>query len=64
MGAQHALYLIARLFTKPDTRVGMEDHGYPDARNIFGMLTDNIVPLAVDGDGMVPDASFENCDLA
>ncbi|MEH2510128.1 GntR family transcriptional regulator/MocR family aminotransferase [Nitrobacteraceae bacterium AZCC 1564] len=64
IGAQHALYLIARLFIKPDTRVGMEDPGYPDARNIFGMLTDKIVPLAVDGDGMVPDANFEACDIA
>lgn len=64
IGAQHALYLIARLFIKPDTRLGMEDPGYPDARNIFGMLTDNIVPLKVDDDGMVPDADFESCDLA
>jgi GntR family transcriptional regulator/MocR family aminotransferase len=64
IGAQHALYLIARLFTKPDTRVGMEDPGYPDARNIFGMLTGNIVPLAVDDDGLVPNADFEGCDLA
>ena len=64
IGAQHALYLIARLFTKPDTRVGMEDPGYADARNIFGMLTENIVPLAVDGDGLVPNGDFEACDLA
>jgi GntR family transcriptional regulator/MocR family aminotransferase len=64
IGAQHALYLIARLFTKPDTRVGMEDPGYPDARNIFSMLTDKIVPLAVDGEGMVLDANFESCDIA
>lgn len=64
IGAQHALYLIARLFTKPGTRVGMENPGYPDARNIFGMLTDNIVPLAVDGEGLVPGADFEGCDLA
>ncbi len=64
IGAQHALYLIARLFTKPDTRVGMEDPGYPDARNIFGMLTDNLVPLPVDGDGLIPNADFESCNLA
>jgi GntR family transcriptional regulator/MocR family aminotransferase len=64
IGAQHALYLIARLFVKQGTRVGMEDPGYPDARNIFGMQTDNIVPLAVDGEGVVPDANFESCDLA
>lgn len=63
IGAQHALYLIARLFTKPDTRIGLEDPGYPDARNIFGMLTNHIVPLRVDQDGVVPDAEFEGCDL-
>jgi GntR family transcriptional regulator/MocR family aminotransferase len=63
IGAQHALYLIATLFTKPATRVGMEDPGYPDARNIFGMLTRNIKPLQVDSDGLVPNADFEGCDL-
>jgi GntR family transcriptional regulator/MocR family aminotransferase len=63
IGAQHALYLIATLFTKPETRVGMEDPGYPDARNIFGMLTRNIVPLAVDRDGLIPGAEFEGCNL-
>lgn len=64
IGAQHALYLIARLFIKSETRVGMENPGYPDARNIFSMLTDNIVPLDVDGDGLVPSADFESCDIA
>jgi GntR family transcriptional regulator/MocR family aminotransferase len=64
IGAQHALYLIARLFTKPHTRIGMEDPGYPDARNIFRMMTGNIVPLRLDDDGLVPGADFEGCDLA
>lgn len=64
MGAQHALYLIARLFIKPQTRIGIEDPGYPDARNIFRTLTDKIVPLRVDGDGLIPDADFTSCDLA
>ena len=63
IGAQHALYLTARLFIKPDTRVGIEDPGYPDARNIFAMLTGNIVPLRIDQDGLVPDAAFAACDL-
>jgi len=64
MGAQHALYLIASLFIKPDTRVGIEEPGYPDARNIFRMLTPNVVPLRSDAEGVVPDASFESCSLA
>jgi GntR family transcriptional regulator/MocR family aminotransferase len=64
IGAQHALYLIAKLFVGPTTRVGMEDPGYPDARNIFGMLTSNVVPLGVDDEGLIPDAALERCGLA
>jgi GntR family transcriptional regulator / MocR family aminotransferase len=64
IGAQHALYLIARLFTKADTVVGMEDPGYPDARNIFGMHTRNIVPLKLDDDGLVPGIELERCEIA
>jgi GntR family transcriptional regulator / MocR family aminotransferase len=64
IGAQHALYLIAKLFVGPATRVGMEDPGYPDARNIFSMLTSNVVPLRIDDEGLVPDAALEQCRLA
>jgi len=64
MGAQHALYLIAKLFIRPTTRVGMEDPGYPDVRNIFGMLTPNVMPLRTDQHGMVPGSGFEQCDIA
>jgi len=64
IGAQHALYLIAKLFIGATTRVGMEDPGYPDARNIFGMLTSNVTPLGTDDEGMIPDAAFERCGLA
>lgn len=64
IGAQHALYLIAKLFVGATTRVGMEDPGYPDARNIFGLLTPNVVPLRTDNEGLVPDAAFEGCGLA
>ncbi|WP_146690483.1 PLP-dependent aminotransferase family protein [Bradyrhizobium canariense] len=64
IGAQHALYLIAKLFVHPTTHVGMEDPGYPDARNIFGMLTPNVVPLRTDDQGLVPDDAFARCKLA
>jgi GntR family transcriptional regulator / MocR family aminotransferase len=64
IGAQHALYLIAKLFVQPSTRVGMEEPGYPDARNIFAMLTSNVVPLRTDDKGLVPDETFEHCSLA
>ncbi|WP_434853277.1 PLP-dependent aminotransferase family protein [Bradyrhizobium sp. HKCCYLS1011] len=64
IGAQHALYLIAKLFVRGDTLVGMEDPGYPDARNIFGLLTPNVTPLRVDGEGVLPDDAFARCTLA
>ncbi|WP_128923889.1 PLP-dependent aminotransferase family protein [Bradyrhizobium guangxiense] len=64
IGAQHALYLIAKLFVRPSTEVGMEDPGYPDARNIFGMMTSHVTPLRVDGEGLVPDDAFARCALA
>lgn len=57
VGAQQALYLLADLFARPDTRVAIEDPCYPDARNIFLARTRHVLPLAVDGDGLpVSDA--------
>ena len=35
LGAQNALYLLTSLLVGPDTRVAMEEPGYPDVRNIF-----------------------------
>ncbi|MBN9325055.1 MAG: PLP-dependent aminotransferase family protein, partial [Delftia acidovorans] len=64
IGAQHALYLIAKLFVRPTTRVGVEDPGYPDARNIFGMLTSSVTPLGTDEHGLVPDDALKRCDVA
>lgn len=64
IGAQHALYLVARLFVAPSTRVGLEDPGYPDVRNMVSMLTKDLVPLELDGGGMVPDERFEQCAVA
>ena len=57
VGAQHALYLLADLFARPDTRVSIEDPCYPDARNIFLARTRHVQPIAVDGEGLrVTDA--------
>ncbi|MEO7851684.1 MAG: PLP-dependent aminotransferase family protein [Rubrivivax sp.] len=52
VGAQHALYLVADLLMREGTRVGVEDPGYPDARNIFLSRTRQLVPLTVDADGL------------
>ena len=62
VGAQHALYLLATLLVSPKTRVGIEDPGYADARNIFALKTRRLVGLAVDGEGVRVDARLDACD--
>lgn len=63
VGVQQALYLLADLLVTSDTVVGMEDPGYPDARNTFASRSARIVPLPVDEDGLVPDdLAAHGCD--
>src|SRR5690606_27509010 len=62
VGAQHALYLLADLLINPDTVVGMEDPGYPDARNIFASRTSNLVPLPIDDQGLCLGTRLLDCD--
>jgi len=62
LGAQNALYLLASLLVRRDTRIAVEDPGYPDARNILGLKTDNLVPIAVDADGLPVDQRLDRCD--
>jgi len=62
IGAQQALYLLADLLIGPDTVVGVEDPGYPDARNIFALRTRQLRPLAVDEQGLRLDPALDACD--
>ena len=63
MGAQQALYILADLLIEQGTRVGMENPGYPDARNIFELKSPQMVPLAVDEQGVVPGKDLNSCDF-
>jgi GntR family transcriptional regulator / MocR family aminotransferase len=63
MGAQQGLSLAAQLLTGPETVVGIEDPGYPDARNIFSMLTQSVRPLIIDGDGLLLSPEVSACDI-
>jgi GntR family transcriptional regulator/MocR family aminotransferase len=62
VGAQHALYMVADLLVRSKTRVGVEDPGYPDARNIFASRTQKVVPLPIGPDGLIIDESLEQFD--
>lgn len=61
-GAQMACYLLAQVLMDSTTVVGMEDPGYPDARNNFALRCGRIVPLAVDEQGLVPTRKLAPCD--
>lgn len=61
VGSQNALYLLADLLINSQSVVGIEDPGYPDARNIFSLRTSYIKALAVDHDGVSPQ-SMVGCD--
>jgi GntR family transcriptional regulator/MocR family aminotransferase len=63
MGAQQALYILADLLIAKGTRVGMENPGYPDARNIFELKSPDIIPLAVDDQGVVPGKQLNSCEI-
>jgi GntR family transcriptional regulator/MocR family aminotransferase len=62
VGAQHALYLLADMLIQPHTVVGMEDPGYPDARNTFIHRTPHLLPLPIDREGLCISPQLLNCN--
>jgi GntR family transcriptional regulator/MocR family aminotransferase len=63
MGAQQALYILADLLIGKGTRVGMENPGYPDARNIFELKSPQMVSLTVDDHGVVVNSDLCSCEF-
>ncbi|MDB5731269.1 MAG: h16, partial [Variovorax sp.] len=63
VGAQHALYMIADLLVREGTRVGIEEPGYPDARNIFASRTSELIPLPVDAQGLPMTEALRHLDF-
>ncbi len=63
MGAQNALYLLARLLVESNDKVAFEDPGYPDARNIFELRDCTVKPVPVDQHGIVIDDRINDCRL-
>ena len=61
IGAQQALYLLADLLFDADTEVGVEDPGYPDARNIFALRTARLRPLPLDAQGLIVGEALAGC---
>ena len=63
LGAQNAIYLIANLCVNAETWVGIEDPGYPDARNILALNTNKIYPLPLDEKGVIISDKLKKCRL-
>lgn len=60
-GAQMACYLLANVLLDRKTVVGIEDPGYPDARNNFLLRSDHVKALPIDSDGLMPSRAMGQC---
>lgn len=61
MGAQHALYILADLLLTGKC-VGIEEPGYPDARNIFSLRAGQLLSLPLDSEGLMVGEHLAACD--
>ncbi len=52
LGAQNALFLLSQLLIRPETKVAIEDPGYPDMRNILATFSQNVRAIPVDDEGI------------
>lgn len=52
LGAQNALYLLTSLLVGPETRVAMEEPGYPDVRNTFQLAPRHVALVPLDERGL------------
>jgi GntR family transcriptional regulator/MocR family aminotransferase len=62
IGTQNSLYLLADLLVDSETKVGFEDPGYPDGRNIFHYHGAEIVPLSIDHQGVELTPQMAECE--
>lgn len=63
VGAQQALYILARLLLDKQSVIGLENPGYVDIRNIARLNPAQLKPIPVDRNGMVVDDRLKQCDL-
>jgi|SaaInl5LU_22_DNA_1037371.scaffolds.fasta_scaffold01230_5 GntR family transcriptional regulator/MocR family aminotransferase len=63
VGAQHALYMIAELlWRKTDSRIGIENPGYADLRNLIHLMGAQAKALDTDSDGLITNSQLDDCD--
>ena len=62
LGRQQSFYLLARLFARPGSVVGVEEPGFRDPRNAFAHDGAQIVSLPVDEHGLQISPALAACD--
>ena len=60
-GAQMACHLLANVLLDRNTVVGIEDPGYPDARNNFLLRSDHVKALPIDPEGLLASRAMGQC---
>ena len=63
-GSQQGLEIATRVLLDPRDRVWMEEPGYSFARSIFGMSGFEVVPVAVDAEGLEVAEGVKQCGNA
>ena len=63
IGAQNALYIAFQLLLNKHRFIGIEEPGYPDARNIAALFTSNIKLLSTDEAGLKIGNKLSFCDV-
>jgi GntR family transcriptional regulator/MocR family aminotransferase len=63
LGAQNALYLLTSLLVDGETRVAMEEPGFPDMRNMLELRTPHVALVPIDEHGLVADERLERSEL-
>ncbi|WP_317930420.1 PLP-dependent aminotransferase family protein [Halioxenophilus sp. WMMB6] len=59
IGTQNSLYMIANLLADKNTRVGLENPGFPDVKNIFSTFNAQLSFFDVDQDGLILNEESE-----
>jgi GntR family transcriptional regulator/MocR family aminotransferase len=62
VGAQMAIFLLSQLLLDRSSVVGLEEPGYPDARNVFALRARAVVGLPVDAQGLRVGPEVARCD--
>ena len=60
-GAQHAIMIALSALTSPGDRIATECLTYPGVKSVAAMLGLQLQGLAMDGDGLIPDAFEAAC---